>query len=263
MEGRDFTERDGSEYQAPRVVIINQTLARKYFPGRSPIGERIGTSGAAPNWKEIVGVVSDVKCYGQSRPDQAVPEWYEPLGQRPVLANWLVLETSVEPESLSEVVRQTVAAIDPELPVRRLASFERILGSEVFDLRIIVWLLGGFSLLGLLLAAVGVYGVISFNVARRTHDIGIQMALGAQRIQIIGLLMRHGLVQVGIGLGLGLVGAFALSQAMRSVLEEITAWDAPTLLTALAVLIATAMLACYLPARRATQVDPMVALRYE
>ena len=160
-------------------------------------------------------------------------------------------------------LRRTVAAIDPELPVVRLASLERILGSEVFAFRIIVWLLGGFSLLGLLLAAVGVYGVISFNVARRTHDIGLRMALGAQRIQVLGLLMREGLVQVGLGLGLGLAGAFALTQTMRSVLEDIDAWNPPTLFTAMAVLVATAALACYLPARRATQIEPMGALRCE
>ena len=222
----------------------------------------MGTSGST-NWKEIVGVVSDVRACGESRPDQAVPEWYEPLEQSPMLSGWLVLETSVEPESLSEAVRRTVAAIDPELPVQRLASLERILGSEVFAFRIIVWLLGGFSLLGLLLAAVGVYGVISFNVARRTHDIGLRMALGAQRIQVLGLLMRQGLIQVGLGLGLGLLGAVALTQTMRSVLEDIETWDPPTLLAALAVLIATATLACYLPARRATRVDPIMALRYE
>jgi putative ABC transport system permease protein len=261
-EGRHFTERDDTEYKAPPVVIINQTLARKYFPGRSPIGERIGTTGST-NWKEIVGVVSDVKAYGDSRPNQVVPEWYQPLGQSPMLSGWLVLETSVDPESLSEVVRRTVAAIDPESPVVRLASLERILGSEVFAFRIIVWLLGGFSLLGLLLAAVGVYGVISFNVARRTHDIGLRMALGAQRLQVLGLLMREGLVQVGLGLGLGLVGAFALTQTMRSMLEDIEVWDPPTLFTAMTVLVATAALAIYLPARRATQIEPMRALRCE
>jgi putative ABC transport system permease protein len=261
-EGRDFTERDDSAYQAPPVVIINQALAQKYFPGRSPIGERIGSSGST-NLKEIVGVVGDVKACGESRSHQAVPEWYQPLGQSPMLSGWVVLETSVEPESLSEAVRRTVASIDPELPVVRLASLERILGSEVFAFRIIVWLLGGFSVLGLLLAAVGVYGVISFNVARRTHDIGLRMALGAQRIQVLGLLMRQGLVQVGLGLGLGLLGAVVLTQTMRRVLEDIEVWDPPTLLTAMAVLIATATLACYLPARRATRVDPIMALRYE
>jgi putative ABC transport system permease protein len=263
-EGRDFTDHDDPEYNAPPVVIINQAMARKHFPGRSPIGQRICTSGvASQNWREIVGVVGDVKSYGESHPHQGVPTWYEPFGQKPTLVGWLVLETSVEPESLAAVVRRTVAAIDPDLPVQRLASLERILGGEVIAFRIIVWLLGGFSMLGLLLAAVGVYGVISFNVARRTHDIGLRMALGAQRRQVLGLLMRQGLVQVGLGLGLGLAGAFALIQIMRSVLEDIGALDAPTLLAAMAVLIATAALACYLPARRAAQIEPMQALRCE
>ena len=263
-EGRNFTERDDPDFRAPPVVMINQTMARKYFPGGSPIGQRVSISASpAPDWAEIVGVVSDVKCYGASRSHQVVPEWYEPLGQRPILGGWVVLETSVAPESLSEVVRRTVAAIDPDLPVQRLASLERIARGEVIDSRIIVWLLGGFSSLGLLLAAVGVYGVISFSVARRTHDIGLRMALGAQRFQVFGLVMRQALALVGIGLALGLAGALALAQVMRSVLEEIAAWDVPTLLTAMAVLVATAALACYLPARRATQIEPMSALRCE
>ena len=255
-EGRDFTERDDSAYQAPPVVIINQALARKYFPGRSPIGERIGSSGST-NLKEIVGVVSDVKAYGESRSHQVVPEWYQPLGQSPMLSGWVVLETSVEPESLSEAVRRTVAAIDPELPVQRLASLERILGSEVFAFRIIVWLLGGFSVLGLLLAAVGVYGVISFNVARRTHDIGLRMALGAQRIQVLGLLMRQGLVQVGLGLGLGLVGRLRADPGHEERARRHRGLgcahpaDRPGRVDR-----HRRCLACYLPARRATRVDP-------
>jgi putative ABC transport system permease protein len=250
--------------QAPPVIIINQTLAQKYFPGRSPIGQRISHGASAPReWAEIVGVVGDVQCAGQPHPHQVVPQLYEPLGQRPIGGGWLVLETSVTPESLSETVRRTVAAVDPDLPVQRLASLERTLAGEVIAARVIVWLLGGFSLLGLLLAAVGVYGVISFNVVRRTHDIGLRMALGAQRVQILGLLMREGLVQVAFGLGLGLAGAFALTQAMRSVLEDIAPWDPSTLLTAVAVLVATAALACYLPARRATGIEPMQALRCE
>lgn len=263
-EGRDFTERDDPDYNAPPVVIINQARARKFFPDRSPIGQRVSLRLApAHDWAEIVGVVSDTKWYQASRPDQAVPEWFEPLGQRPTSASWVVLETAVEPESLSDTVRRTVAAIDPEIPVRRLASLERTLGSELLAYRIIIWLLGGFSLLGLLLAAVGVYGVISFSVARRTHDIGLRLALGAQRSQVLRLVMRQGLVQVGLGVGLGLAGAFVLTQAMRSVLEDVVAWDAPTLLTAVAALVATAALACYLPARRATQIEPMQALRCE
>jgi ABC-type antimicrobial peptide transport system permease subunit len=178
-------------------------------------------------------------------------------------ASWVVLETAVEPESLSDTVRRTVAAIDPELPVRRLASLERTLGSELLAFRIIVWLLGGFSLLGLLLAAVGVYGVISFGVARRTHDLSLRMALGAQRSQVLGLVMRQGLIQVGLGLGLGSLGAFVLTRTMRSLLEDVVAWDVPTLLTAMSVLVVAAALACYLPARRATQIEPMRALRCE
>jgi putative ABC transport system permease protein len=263
-EGRHFTAHDASDLQAPPVIIINQTLAQKYFPGRSPIGQRISHGASAPReWAEIVGVVGDVQCAGQPHPHQVVPQLYEPLGQRPIGGGWLVLETSVTPESLSETVRRTVAAVDPDLPVQRLASLERTLAGEVIAARVIVWLLGGFSLLGLLLAAVGVYGVISFNVVRRTHDIGLRMALGAQRVQILGLLMREGLVQVALGLGLGLAGAFALTQAMRSVLEDIAPWDPSTLLTAVAVLVATAALACYLPARRATGIEPMQALRCE
>ncbi|MBN2507197.1 MAG: ABC transporter permease [Verrucomicrobia bacterium] len=262
QRGRDFTDQDTAS--ASPVVIINETMARTFWPHQSPLGQRISTGHSPPrDWAEIVGVVNDVKTLSSSRPDQVLARSYKPFWQTSADRSWLVLHTAVEPESLVEAVRRTVAELEPDMLFNRVASLERFIVAESLELPIIVWLLASFALLGLLLAALGVYGVIAYAVSQRTHEIGIRLAVGAPRGTVLRLLLRQGMRPVWVGLAVGLAGSYVLMQTSRAVLYGIPVWDIPTLTVAIVVLVMAAALACYLPARRATRIEPMQALRCE
>jgi putative ABC transport system permease protein len=261
-QGRALTEADHES--APLVAVINETMARRYWPGESPVGRRFSRGDPGLNdWVEIVGVVSDVRYPADYARSETRPQIYESLWQRPRGATAVLLRTTVNPESLADPVRRAVAALDPDLPVSDLITFERAVERELVNYRLTAQLLGGFALLGLVLASIGVYGVVTYSVSQRTHELGIRLALGARPADVVWLVVRQGMSVVLAGLVVGLLGAFLLSLAMRGLLYGIGAFDPTTLGLVLSVLAVATLLAGYLPARRAAKVSPNVVLRYE
>jgi predicted permease len=264
LKGRYFTEQDNET--APRVCIIDETMARTHWPNQEPLGQRMALGGGAqpgmePQWMTIVGVVAHVKHYGVDQPSRV--ETYVPVAQDPMGGGWLVLRTSLDPASLTGGVRAAVASVDRDVPIFGNRRLVEIVEDTTAQRRLAVFLMGAFAALALLLAAVGLYGVISYSVAQRTHEIGVRMALGAHRQDILLLILRHGLGLTLVGLALGVGGALYLSRFLESQLFEVQARDPATFLAIPLVLAAVALLASWIPARRAAKVDPMVALRYE
>jgi putative ABC transport system permease protein len=257
-KGRRFTEQDTAG--APRVVIVNETMARRYWPGDDPIGKQVG-SGAPNGWLAVVGVVGDVRHTSLAQAPDA--EIYFPFGQSPQPAMNLALRSFSDPLRFAPALRQAVLELDREQPVSRVASMEQTLAGSLAAKRFSTVLLGIFAAVALVLAAIGIYGVISFSVTRRTHEIGIRMALGAQRADVLRMVVLEGTLLALIGVSIGLAAAFALTRLVGSLLYGVKATD-PLVFSAISLLlIAVAALASYLPARRAARVDPMVALRYE
>ena len=262
VQGRDFTAQDNAD--SVRVVIISEKTARHFWPGENPIGKRLkgGGSAAQGPWREVIGVVKDV------RQNDFIAEpkmqMYYPYEQVISLApNALVVRTKVDPLSLATTVRNAIWAIDKDQPVSNIRSMEEIVSTAVARQRFSTMLLGIFAALALVLAAVGIYGVMSYSVAQRTREIGIRMALGAQRSDVLKMTVKQGLRLVGIGVVIGLAAAFVLTRVMASLLFGVSATDPVTFISISVVLILVALLASYIPALRATKIDPMVALRYQ
>ncbi|MBI3664778.1 MAG: ABC transporter permease [Acidobacteria bacterium] len=260
--GRYFTE--GDREGTPEIVIINDTIARLFFPQEDPVGRRLkfGFSEAPVPWLAIVGVVGDVRQFGlDTEPQRTI---YVPYLQRRGLRTMsLVLRTRSDPESLATAVRREVASLDPELPVYNIATMEQRLSTTVAPRRFRTLLLGLFAALALALAAVGIYGVMSYAVSVRTSEIGVRMALGAQASDILKLVVGQGLTVTIMGLALGLAGALVLTRFLAGLLYGVKATDPPTFIGVSLFLAAVALTACYIPARRATRVDPVAALRHE
>ncbi|MBI1765485.1 MAG: ABC transporter permease [Acidobacteria bacterium] len=265
QSGRYFNA--GDHEQAQPVVIVNETMAQKYWPGEEPLGKRfkLGGPDAKTPWMTIVGVVADVRQMGM---DVAVkPEMYFP--QRQVRSHAfftprdLVLRTRVEPLTLAAAVRTAIHAVDPEQPVANIQTLAEVLSGESAMRRTGMTLLVSFAVLALLLAALGLYGVLSYFVTQHTPEIGVRMALGARPSDVLRLVLRQGMTLVLGGVALGLLGAAVLTRLMKSLVFGIGANDPLTFVLVPLLLCAVALLACWLPARRATKVDPLVALRYE
>ena len=261
LKGRPFNEEDRDG--APRVAIVNDVFVRLHYPNENPIGQRIRMGRNSNIVREIVGVAGTVKHYGLTDKDQA--QMYEPFAQMPNNGMTFVLKTAVEPLSLTAAVRQEIQAVDPEQPVAATASLEQMVADSTALTRIQSILLGVFAGIALLLAAVGLYGVMAYSVSQRTQEIGIRMALGAHRQSVLMMVLRQALVLTGAGLVIGIAGALALGRLMTSTLEPLLFQVEPTDLTTLVavsvVLVIVAVLAALIPARRATQVDPIQALR--
>ena len=259
VRGRLFTARDDAK--APRVAIVNETFVRQHFPHEEVLGHRIYITNGPESWREIVGVVADVT---QSGVDKVTPaQTYEPFAQQPYETLNVVIRTTGPAAPLLGALRPAVYAVDKDQPVRSIQPLEDIMAASLSRQRFAMLLLGIFSLVALLIAAVGIYGVMAYNVTQRTGEFGIRLALGAQPRDVLRLVFRHGARLVGFGLLLGLAASFATARAIESMLFHTNARDPLTLAAITLLLGAVAALACLIPARRATTVDPMIALRAE
>ncbi len=261
MNGRAFNDHD--KQGALMVCLVNETFARRFWPNEDPLGRRVKIGGAqstAP-WLTIVGVVAHVKHYGLSA--QGREFIYFPYTQTPARQMFLAVRTEGDPSNLIGSVRNEIASMDPDQPVADIRNMEQIVYGSVAQPRFNTLMLGIFAVVALILAAVGVYGVMNYSVAQQTHEIGIRMALGAQQNHILAMVIQQGFVLVGIGVAIGLAGAFVITQFMSSMLYGVKAMDPTTFVGVAIILALVALVASYIPARRATRVDPMIALRYE
>jgi predicted permease len=269
LAGRDFDARDTAE--SPSVVIVDEALARRHFPEapfESVLGKRLRFGGEGEPWREVVGVVRHVRHNGPEQ--EARPGIYRPWTQMSPrsLADFtramdLIVKRESDPEGLVPLVRREVQAVDPGQPLANVRTLQSLLDEAVAPRRFSAALVGAFALIALLLGAVGLYGVMSYAVSQRTHEIGIRMALGAQRGRIMRTVLAQGMALVVVGVGLGLAGSLAAARLIAGQLFGVTPTDPLTIGGVAALLVAVALAACYLPARRATKVDPIIALRYE
>jgi putative ABC transport system permease protein len=260
--GRNFTDSDDDK--GLPVALVDQTLARQYWPNEDPIGKRVkaGNPALSANpWLKIVGVVGDVRS--DSLDSQGVPHIYLPVFQAPSFDSVIFLRTAGDPGTLGDAIRREVEAVDPDVPVYAVRSMEGVVARSVAERRFALQILGFFAGVALLLAAIGIYGVMAYTFSQRTHEIGIRMALGAQPGDILRTALGEGMRLVVVGLGSGLIGALIFTRFLRSMLYGVTPSDPLTYASLLALLAAIALLACFIPARRATRVDPLVALREE
>jgi putative ABC transport system permease protein len=260
IRGRDFTERDREG--SPQVAIINETLARRYWPGEDPIGKRLNLGDTNdPSWWEIVGVAGDVKAFGLEQETHG--DLYRPLYQVPFPLIAFTIRTAADPMRLAASVRQEIWAVDKDQPVFKVLTMEQLASDSVTFRRVSMLLLVFFAAVALILAATGIYGVMAYAVTQRTHEIGIRMALGARTRDVMSMILRQGMLLALIGLAIGLAASLALTRVMSSLVYGVSTTDPLVFISISVLLVGVALLACYLPARRATKVDPMVALRYE
>jgi len=263
-QGRYFDKRDNAN--SMRVAIINETMARQYWPGENALGRRFNIGD--PNdgeWMEIVGIVADVRQMGIDEPVKA--EMYFPYQQ---VTDWpgfipreLAIRTSGETSGIVSSVRQIIREVDPDQPISNIATMAEVLGVEAGQRRMGMIMLVAFSGLALLLASLGIYGVLAYFVTQHTNEIGVRMALGANRTNILALVLKKGMGLTLLGVAIGIAASFALTRLMSSLLFGVKASDPLTFVAVPLLLAGVALLACLIPARRATRVDPMIALRYE
>jgi predicted permease len=260
ITGRNFTDSD--TYKTKPVAVIDQTLARRYWPGENPLGQELKFGfGRGLQGLTIVGVAGDIKSDGFEAP--SVPHIYVGLGQFAPVNAVVFLRSRGDVEHLGEAVRHEVENVDPNVPVHSISSMDQIIARSVADRRFALQLLGVFAAVALMLAAIGIYGVMSYSFSQRTHEVGIRVALGAQRLDILRMALGEGMQVVVIGLVSGLAGAATMTRFFQSMLFDVRPADPITFLSVSAILAGVAFFACYIPAKRATRVDPLVALREE
>ncbi|HXJ91923.1 MAG TPA: ABC transporter permease [Terriglobia bacterium] len=261
LRGRTFTEDDNEN--APLVALVNSSLAKHSWPGQDPLGKRFLLGHPYPNkkWVTIVGVVGDTKMYGLANPSRL--EIYLPFRQEISREMNLVVRSATDPASLVPAIRTAVAAVDKDQPVFGVETMKQLVSDSVSTRRLTLVLLALFSALALVLAAIGIYGVMSYSVAQRTHEIGIRIAVGAQQKDVLGLVLGEGTRLALWGVGLGVAAALGFTRLLSSLLFDVSASDPLTYVGVSVALVLVALIACYIPARRALRVDPIVALRYE
>jgi putative ABC transport system permease protein len=262
LRGREFTDAD--QQNAPLVGMINSAVARQFFPNEDALGKRFmfgHPSTDPPKWITIVGVTADTKLYGLTNPARL--EVYLPLRQSISRNMNLIVKSAADPAALTSSIRGAIASIDKDQPIFAIATMQELVNGSISTRRITLILLGLFSALALVLAAIGIYGVISYSVAQRTHEIGIRMALGADGGGVLRMILAQGVKIAGAGIGIGILASFGLTRLMTKLLYSVSAADPVTFAAVAIVLVLVAMLACYIPARRALRVDPIIALRYE
>jgi putative ABC transport system permease protein len=256
LRGREFTDADDST--SPKAVVISETMANRYFPDEDPIGKRLLFGDDA---RQIVGVMADVKFFGLKL--DARPTMYFPEAQSPAGRMSLIVRTELDPLSLTKAVREQVAELDRDLAISSVMTMDELVASSLADSKFTLLLLGAFAAVAMALSAIGVYGVVSYSVTQRSHEIGVRMALGAQIGDVLKLIVKQGMALVIGGVAVGLIAAFALSRVMESLLFGVSTTDVVTFVATPSILVGVALGACFVPARRATQVDPMDALRCE
>jgi putative ABC transport system permease protein len=259
LRGRTFTPRDSAK--APQVVVINETAAREFWPAGEPLGKHVLMEWGRELDAEIVGVVGDVRLTALKQPPRATLYW--PVEQVPNEFMTFMIRSSGDPMQLAGAVRTAIASIDPDQPVAKMQTMDEVVANSLNQPRFTALLLAIFSGVAVTLAVVGIYGVLFYTVSQRTHEIGIRMALGAQRSDVLRMVLSHGMALTLFGVGIGLALALAASRFLQKLLFEVQPTDPITYAGVAALLAAVALVACYIPARRATKVDPMVALRYE
>jgi putative ABC transport system permease protein len=266
VEGRGFTTRDDADH--PGAAIVNEAFVRHYFPNDNPLGHRLKPSPPGRIWNnqrlttfEIVGVARDVKFAGLAASSE--PAYYLPATQSPLTDMTLLVRTTTEPQSIVAAVRQAVWSIDPNQPIADVKTLDQIVSDSIAQPRLNMLLMTLFGGLALLLSAVGIYGLLSYAVTQRTQELGIRMALGANVADVLKLVLKQGMLLALMGEAIGLAAAFALTRLMRGLLFGVTPTDTTIFAGVVVVLTLTALVACWVPARRAAKVDPLVALRYE
>jgi putative ABC transport system permease protein len=258
LKGRFFTEADTAK--SPPVVIVNQAFAKKYFGNGEALGKRISRDDTKPQWMTIVGVVADIKH--RSLDTEAQPEYYLPHTQGPDREMVLAVRSAQDARTLARAIREELRNVDPDIPLSNVRTLDAVVADSVAPRRLSVVLLCAFSGIALLLAAVGMYGVISFLVVQRTHEIGVRMALGAQRSDVLRMVIGHAVKLLGIGAAIGLPIAFLSNLVLRTLLYQVSPFDLSIFLAVTLILAAVALLASYIPAVRATRADPMLALAH-
>jgi putative ABC transport system permease protein len=261
LRGRFFTESDTTD--APPVVIVNEALAKKYWPNEDALGKRITFSDPRkpdPKWITVVGIVRSIRHRGLDV--DPAPEYYLPYSLDTERSMVLTVRSTQDPRSLASAIRREIQSIDPDQPLANIRTLENVTADSIAPRRMSMALLAAFAGIALLLAGVGIYGVISYLVVQRTHEIGVRMALGAQRSDVLRLVVGHAAKLVGIGSVIGLVLAFMSTRTLSALLYNVGAFDAATFIFVTMALAAVALLASYIPALRATRADPMIALSH-
>jgi len=258
LQGRDFQDTDTADSQP--VAIIDEPLARRYWPGGEALGKRIETSGDQ-QWMTIVGIVSGVNTNDLAEEKQ--PHLYRLMAQNPAARAVLAIRASGSPTAALPTIRDAIKQLDPDLPIYQVRSMTEIVGQSLTTQRLMNLLLTAFAVLAMLLAAVGIYGTMSVYVGSRTKEFGIRLALGAQPNALLLSVLRQGLLLTIAGVAVGIAGALALTQTIKSLLFEVSATDPLVFAGIPMLLVIVALLACYVPARRSARVDPLIALRYE
>jgi putative ABC transport system permease protein len=258
LQGRDFTERDRGD--ALLSLIVNEAFARRFWPNENPIGKRFRPGTSNP-FGTVVGVVGNVR--NVSLESEGGPAFYFSHGRIGMPGLVVVVRTVAPPETMTAALRAQVSALDVDLPVYNVRAMERLVSNAAGQPRFQTVLLGLFGAVALLLAAVGIYGVMAYAVTQRTHEIGVRMALGAQARDVLRLVVRQGMILSLVGVAIGLALAFGLTRLLKSLLFGVSVLDPLTFVVAGLLLVSVALLACYVPAWRATKVDPLMALHYE